>query len=240
MNIDKNSIADENLDFEIGEETEIIDDEVNTDVYVDNTVNNEDKIKNIESNLYILTDRQSPNMLEYFRNNGLNVSKIFSNLQEARDFLIYQMEPSMLVIIETGLGKFTGSNARKELISTLGICDVDEGTIRIAVFYSNNSIKSDAAESIEIDYRKIKWFKYENTAQVVARILEMDIKCIQSYDYDIVEEIDENSSLKFKGYSFEYKTSKHKIGLSSITKDIVEEGLSNEKYEDLKEFIPEY
>lgn len=235
--------TDDNLDFELGEETEsLYDNDFTEDEYQqnENLENSETKEvtsdENKQSHLYILTDRKTPNLLSYMRNHGVNVSRIFNNIQEARDHLIYQFGSCRLVILETGLGKFTSINARKELVDTLGICD--EG-IDIAVFYTDNNVKTEATESLEIDYKRIKWYKYKSTADTVAQLLLLKETFIPAMIYD-TEQSDDTDPMKFKGLAYSYKTSKHKIGYPAINADMVIEGMSNEKYDKLPSFDVEY
>ena len=83
------------------------------------------------------------------RESGLNVSRIFKNIADARDELIMQTEPYRLVVVETGLGRFTSTSQRKEIIDLLGIC-TDEDS-RASVFYTDSVLKIDVIRELGKD-----------------------------------------------------------------------------------------
>lgn len=241
--MEDNKYINDDMDIDFDDEDEIIESEVYSNT-IDNQqfTNTENSIEeNItqdikkDKHLFVLTDRKVPNLLSYIRNHGVNVSSIFSNIKDARDHMIYQTESCRLVILETGLGKFTSINARKELVDTLGICDDD---IEITVFYTDTAVKSEAIESLEVDYKRIMWIEYKSTADVVARLLKLNENYIPAMLYDNSENTEE--SLAYKGLQFSIKTSKHKIGFPAITVDQLNEGMSNPKYEIINNYDVTY
>ena len=119
--------------------------------------------------LYIITDRHLPNMLQYYRERGVNVSNIFDNIEDARSALILNIEKSRLVILDTGMGQFSNMGTRRQIIDLIGISDEEN---RISVYYTDSVIKSEVEYSDEVMGREISWHKYKSTADVVAHILK--------------------------------------------------------------------
>ena len=146
--------------------------------------------KPIDLILYIVADRAQINMVSYCRNYGANVSKVFTNIAEARDNLLMQIEPFRVIVIDSGTGRFTNIGARKELIDLLGICDVDT---RITVFYTDSAIKTDVELADEVEDKQIHWYKYRSTPDVVAHILQNSKKehYILDNSTDEEKEVDE-------------------------------------------------
>lgn len=119
--------------------------------------------------LYIITDRHLPNMLQYYRERGVNVSNIFDSIEDARSALILNIEKSRLVILDTGMGQFSNMGTRRQIIDLIGISDEEN---RISVYYTDSVIKSEVEYSDEVMGREISWHKYRSTADVIAHILK--------------------------------------------------------------------
>lgn len=140
--------------------------------------------------LYIIIDRKIHGLLGYFRNYGVNVSKIFTDIAEARNTMLMQTELSRLVVIDTGTGKFTNMASRRELVDLMGICDEDT---KISVFYTDSVIKSEISSAAEVDDKHIDWSKYKSTAVVLALLLQKT----KLENYCVYEEDDEEDQLEF-------------------------------------------
>lgn len=119
--------------------------------------------------LYIITDRHLPNMIQYYRERGVNVSNIFDSIEDARSALILNIEKSRLVILDTGMGQFSNMGTRRQIIDLIGISDEEN---RISVYYTDSVIKSEVEYSDEVMGREISWHKYRSTADVIAHILK--------------------------------------------------------------------
>lgn len=119
--------------------------------------------------LYIITDRHLPNMLQYYRERGVNVSNIFDSIEDARSALILNIEKSRLVILDTGMGQFSNMGTRRQIIDLIGISDEEN---RISVYYTDSVIKSEVEYSDEVMGREISWHKYRSTADIIAHILK--------------------------------------------------------------------
>lgn len=186
----------------------------------------EDDGKPINLILYIVADKANVGMASYCRNYGANVSRVFTNIAEARDNLLMQVEPFRVIVIDSGSGRFTNMGARKELIDLLGICDVDT---RITVFYTDSAIKTDVELSDEVEDKKINWYKYRSTPDIVAHILQNSEKenyilDANSNDNIVVDE----SILNIKGLSVK-EGKKIDLGKPSITPDDIIFNMVNNK-----------
>lgn len=140
--------------------------------------------------LYIITDKYISGMLEYFRHYGLNVSRIFLSVEDARDSILMQLAKSKLVIIDTGSGKLSSISAREQIYDILGLGSEDN---KIKFFYSDKMLKSDS------DNEHIEWIKYKSTSNVLAMLLQKkgEDNYIETYDYMKVSDLKE--SLDYKG-----------------------------------------
>lgn len=134
--------------------------------------------------LYIVTDRKTKGLVNYFRECGLNVSNIISSISQARDTLLMQYKPCRFVIIDTGTGKFTSTKVRQELIDVLGICDESN---KVSVFYTDSIIKAEATRILGKNKLDMDWYKYQNTVTTVATLLS----CNEKYELDEDSENDE-------------------------------------------------
>lgn len=133
--------------------------------------------------LYLVIDRKVHGLINYFRECGVNLSNVYDNIIEARNRILVQSKPSRIIFADTGLGKFSRTNIRKDIIDMLGICD--ENT-KITVFYTDSMLKADAMRQIGRSNTQIDWIKYKSTVDMVARILA----------YEEEYELDESSDQK--------------------------------------------
>lgn len=185
--------------------------------------------------LYVVIDKYFEGMINYMRESGLNVSCIFKSISDARDELLMQTEPYRLVVIETGLGRFTSTNQRKELIDLLGVC-TDEDS-RASVFYTDSVLKIDVTRELGKN-PNIRWDKYKNTALLVSKLLKMHENFILMDEQNSDELITFDSVKNFQGLSSREQTSKGVqpiITSESILKGMILDGNS----EDLEGFDPE-
>lgn len=170
--------------------------------------------------LYIITDKDNTNLINYYRGYGLNVSNIFTNLDDARNATVMSIEKIRLVIIETGTGKFTSIAARKDLLDIAGLANDD---INISIFYTDNIVKKEIEYDASVDISKVKWYKYRSTADVLANMLQYSKKYKENYILDAMaqktKDKDENI-LAFKGGTDKYKSSDLGSPLLSL-KDII-------------------
>jgi len=118
--------------------------------------------------LYVVIDRYRHGLLNYFRESGLNVSNIYTNIANARGAILVQQKKSRIVIIDTGAGKFSAVPVRKDLIDLIGISDDSN---KISIFYTDSVIKTDALKGLG-KRKGINWINYNGIASVVATLLQ--------------------------------------------------------------------
>lgn len=164
--------------------------------------------------LYVIIDRDIPGLVRYMTESGLKVSGIYNSITEVKNAVLMQSEPTRIVVIDTGLGKFTTTKMREELIDMLGISDEQNKT---TVFYTDSVLKIDTNKSLGKSGKSIEWIKYTTTSIVVATIMSYE----ETYVYDTRAEDNltetEESVMEFKGLTTKLKeVSRHNIpGFSS-------------------------
>lgn len=149
--------------------------------------------------LYLIIDKPVEGLLNYFRMSGVNVSNIYSDIGEAKNEVIMQSDPLRIVIVDTGLGKFTTTTMRAELIDMMGISD-DQN--RTTVFYTDSALKVDTLHTLGKSGKDIDWFKYQSTALVVATLLSYNEEYILNSESDNLadqKKTQANDVLNFKG-----------------------------------------
>ena len=149
--------------------------------------------------LYLVIDKPVEGLLNYFRMSGVNVSNIYSDIGEAKNEVIMQSDPLRIVIVDTGLGKFTTTTMRAELIDMMGISD-DQN--RTTVFYTDSALKVDTLHTLGKSGKDIDWFKYQSTALVVATLLSYNEEYILNSDSDNLADQKKTQAkdvLNFKG-----------------------------------------
>lgn len=171
-------------------------------------------VKKPDMVLYVIIDKAEYGILNYFRESGLKVSSVFNDIKSAKSAVLMQSEPTRIVVIDTGTGKFTTTTMRSELIDMLGISDEQNKT---TVFYSDSVIKIDTSRALGKSSKTIDWIPFKSTTVSVATILQYR----ENYVYDMEdadEEMEqEDKLLNFKGLNFSgNETPRHDIsGFSS-------------------------
>lgn len=219
-------IDDETISKSEDEEVDYEDDSVEESAA--NNEDSEDIVAPKELVLYMITDKVNSSALEYFRENGLNISRIFTNISEAKDTLLMQVNPSKILIVDTGTGRFSAMGARKELMDLMGIVDEDA---RISFYYTDTVIKSEVEYNDTIETKDIHWHKYRSTIDTVAHCLMNIQKGTETYIYDNndkddVKDIDDNI-LDFKGLTTSSEMHSINIGTPSITAKDIQIHMSN-------------
>lgn len=208
---------------------------------VDNTGNiNDEQTEEAEKPrdliLYIIIDKANPAMLQYYRECGVNVSKIFTNINDAKDTLLMQVDPVKILIIDTGTGRFSAMGSRKELLDLMGICDEDA---MISVFLTDTVIKSEVEYNESFETKKIHWYKFKSNTDVIAKLLQAKDKENYIYDdndKDSVDDIPENV-LDFKGFKAKVDDG---INIGNPTIDIFDIKVHMAENSDNSDEIPGY
>lgn len=245
--ISNQDIVDESFTTEVNNNSEendtikdnsstIITDKVNLEKKEEQPMISEnDTTENIEKPkdliLYIIMDKSNPSTLQYYRECGINVSKIFTNINDAKDTLLMQINPVKILIVDTGTGRFSAMGSRKELLDLMGICDEDA---RISVYYTDTVIKSEVEYNESFEERNIHWHKFKSNTDVVAHLLRNIGKENYIYDNEDKDKISETPEdiLDFTGFKFD-EPKQINIGEPSITlNDIKVHMVDNESTED--------
>lgn len=191
---------------------------------------NEDTEKPKDLILYIIMDKSNPSILQYYRECGVNVSKIFTNINDAKDTLLMQVEPVKILIIDTGTGRFSAMGSRKELLDLMGICDEDA---RISVYYTDTVIKSEVEYNDSFEEKNIHWHKFKSNTDVVAHLLRNKGKENYIYDKEDKDKVKDTPEdiLNFTGFKFS-ESDQINIGAPSITANDVIIHMSDDNAQD--------
>lgn len=120
-----------------------------------------------EMSLIILTERKLPNLRAFMADQGLNITEVYTDIEEAKIGLLMQSCGCRVAIIETGLGKFTTTAMRIELSDLLGMCDGIEK--KVVAFYTDSLIKTDNTKGKKSN---AEWVQYQSTVEVANKLLE--------------------------------------------------------------------
>ena len=117
--------------------------------------------------LLFLMERQPPDVKMFFHDKGIDISEVYLDIEEAKIGMLMQSGTCRLVIVESGLGKFTTTSMRAELNDLLGMCD---GIYKkVTVFYTDPLIKSDNSKRGKKS--KIDWENYSGTMPIVQKLV---------------------------------------------------------------------
>lgn len=118
--------------------------------------------------LLFLMERQPPDVKMFFHDKGMDISEVYTDVEEAKIGMLMQSGTCRLVIVESGLGKFTTTSMRAELNDLLGMCD---GIYKKAtVFYTDSLVKSDNTSRGKKS--KIDWENYKGTMPIVQKLTQ--------------------------------------------------------------------
>jgi hypothetical protein len=178
-----------------------------------------------EKMLFILVDKSVSGMIDYFRNYGINVSNIYTDISKIRDKMLMQFKPTLLVIIDAGTGKFTSMNSRKALVDLLGICDGDN---KVNIFYTDGIIKEEITSTSNINNKSIKWYKYRSTPDVLANILQYKLTSSDEFILDGSSSKSDSikTSLDSKAFT-QYKRDEKEV---KVEQELLDLNLNSVKY----------
>jgi len=157
--------------------------------------------------LYCIIDRKKHGLVSYMRENGLNISYVYTSIEQAKNSMLIEDNPTRLIILDTGTGRFSAVNVRKELIDLMGICDEDT---RITVFYVDSAIKGDWQRDLGKNKTRfsVDWVQYSGTESVIKKVMSYKEGYMLSPDAeesDIVTGAEREMALQFKGPEVEGK-----------------------------------
>lgn len=154
------------------------------DMFVDKTKDVEDiKMDNWLSReqnyaVYLLTDSKVNRVARFFVQNGLNIYSASDNIGKIGGRFVMDVEPSILLLVDTGKGLFSSAKAQKELIDVIGAGDLTMNKA-VIIFYTDSSVKVEALSNMT-NVESVKWLKYAGSSEVLRKMLEAGIKTEKS------------------------------------------------------------
>ena len=118
--------------------------------------------------LYLVSDKAVPGLLEYLNDCGLAVTDIFDGVESLKNTLLLQSNRARIVIIDSGTGRFISPNVRKELVDIIGMNDEN---LQFTIFYTDNILKSTTIQELGKMGKELEWVKYSSTVVVAAYLL---------------------------------------------------------------------
>ena len=167
--MDQTQVSDVETEDDYGESVEAADDDYGEEV----TDTDDDEYGSSEAEgdpiLITLVDKKIPGLLEYMRDHGLNTQVVTDNPQYIAEIMMAQYGGCDVLIIDTGMGVFATSEARKQI---LNIVQQSEGNIHQFFFYTDNAIKTDIQDQLgRRNKKQLTWVKYKTTMLTVAEML---------------------------------------------------------------------
>lgn len=118
--------------------------------------------------LYVLIEEVKMGIVDYFKNNGIEIKILTKDIDEARMALILSEENSRIVIVETGIGEFSLPEAKTDIADLLGVCEEDKKDFTI--IYSTTSFKTDVLKMSNV--KNGDCIRYENTVTILNKLKE--------------------------------------------------------------------
>lgn len=139
------------------------------DIKMDNWLNKEQKYA-----VYLLIDSKVNRVADFFVRNGLNIYSASDNIGKIGGRFVMDVEPSILLLVDTGKGLFSSAKAQKELIDVIGAGDLSMNKA-VIVFYTDSSVKVEALRNMT-NVESVKWLKYSGSCGVLKKMIEAGIK----------------------------------------------------------------
>lgn len=167
--MEQTQVSEVETEDDYGESVEAEDDDYGEEV----TDTDDDEYGSSEAEgdpiLITLVDKKIPGLLEYMRDHGLNTQVVTDNPEYIAEIMMAQYGGCDVLIIDTGMGVFATSEARKQI---LNIVQQSEGNIHQFFFYTDNAIKTDIQDQIgRRNKKQLTWVKYKTTMLTVAEML---------------------------------------------------------------------
>lgn len=167
--MEQTQVSEVETEDDYGESVEAEDDDYGEEV----TDTDDDEYGSSEAGgdpiLITLVDKKIPGLLEYMRDHGLNTQVVTDNPEYIAEIMMAQYGGCDVLIIDTGMGVFATSEARKQI---LNIVQQSEGNIHQFFFYTDNAIKTDIQDQLgRRNKKQLTWVKYKTTMLTVAEML---------------------------------------------------------------------
>jgi hypothetical protein len=159
--------------------------------------------------LYIITDREDTGLVNYFRENGVYVGIMDNRLDMVKNMILIESEDMHIVIIDTGMGRFSAVSDRKIIRDIIGISG--ENAI-IDVYYTDELVKEAVKNNSSVSVSK-----YTTMTEITANLLNTaKNKKIEYKHIDTKQESKHDASLDIKGIKVIQKPSRVKRSMMSI------------------------
>ena len=167
--MEQTQVSEVETEDDYGESVEAEDDDYGEEV----TDTDDDEYGSSEAEgdpiLITLVDKKIPGLLEYMRDHSLNTQVVTDNPEYIAEIMMAQYGGCDVLIIDTGMGVFATSEARKQI---LNIVQQSEGNIHQFFFYTDNAIKTDIQDQLgRRNKKQLTWVKYKTTMLTVAEML---------------------------------------------------------------------
>lgn len=182
--MEQTQVSEVETEDDYGESVEAEDDDYGEEV----TDTDDDEYGSSEAEgdpiLITLVDKKIPGLLEYMRDHGLNTQVVTDNPEYIAEIMMAQYGGCDVLIIDTGMGVFATSEARKQI---LNIVQQSEGNIHQFFFYTDNAIKTDIQDQLgRRNKKQLTWVKYKTTMLTVAEMLN-HCRTYRNDDYEYQE-----------------------------------------------------
>lgn len=192
--MEQTQVSEVETEDDYGESVEAEDDDYGEEV----TDTDDDEYGSSEAEgdpiLITLVDKKIPGLLEYMRDHGLNTQVVTDNPEYIAEIMMAQYGGCDVLIIDTGMGVFATSEARKQI---LNIVQQSEGNIHQFFFYTDNAIKTDIQDQLgRRNKKQLTWVKYKTTMLTVAEMLNhCHIYRNDDYEYQEYENLQPDECL---------------------------------------------
>ena len=179
--------------------------------------------------LYVVMDKEIPDMGEFMRGLGIDVYAVYRDIEGVRNPLLMSSEPSRLVMLETGTGLLTSTKNREQLLDIVGMQD-DETLI--TVFYTDDSIRRDAMRRLGKGNKAVEWVEYTTTLEAMAHILKYGERYILDEYASVGDDIGEGDMLKYTGilYDRDIECTKDNLSREDLSSLVSEELVGIESF----------
>lgn len=188
------------------------------------TKHKKNEIEPEKMSLYILIDAPKIGLVQYMRENGIEIKGIFYDIVEANYAFMKEDGASKILVIDTGAGVFSKVDNRKEIVSLLGMCI---GNKKGILFYTDSALKTTVSKTMT----KTKVIKYDSTLGVVKTLKNFNEHyCYGGAEDEVVDEL-----LQFKGEQVNYE-----VLIQDVNTVKVEDCILGDREDTIKTFKVKY
>lgn len=146
--------------------------------------------------LYILSERNIQGLAQFAENEGVLIEEQFTSIEDVKIRIVLEQNPIRLVVIESGLGRFSSSANRDEIVDLVGVCSTENKSA--TMFITDSAIKTSCIQSLGRKIPNVTWEKFETTASVIDYIKKLGEEYIRTNSERILI-VENQRGLKYKG-----------------------------------------